>query len=319
MSLSIIGIGEVLWDLLPTGPQLGGAPANFASHAQALGARAQVVTRIGNDALGRDVLERFGRVNLPVETVQLDGARPTGTVTVALTGQGLPQFVIREDVAWDRIEVTPEALAAVRGADAVCFGSLAQRSSVSRASIQRLLAAAPDPALVIFDANLRQKFYSKELIEQSLRFANVLKLNDDELSVFTEMFSLSGGIRPRIEQLSEMFELKVAVLTCGSNGSFVFDRKSWSEQLPKPVEVVDTVGAGDAFTAALALGLLKNMALGEVHAFAAEVARYVCSQAGATPELPPALRNRFRSESGTGSNTSAAEVPSLPSAVPVRH
>ena len=175
MSFRVVGIGEVLWDVFPDGPQLGGAPANFAYHAHALGARAQVLTRIGVDRFGRDILERFKAMELPLGTVQLDSEAPTGTVTVTLNGNGVPHFIIHENVAWDRLEITETARDIVSKANAVCFGTLAQRKPISRATIQQLIAVSPANALRVFDINLRQQFYTREVIEQSLVLANVVK------------------------------------------------------------------------------------------------------------------------------------------------
>jgi fructokinase len=293
MSPKIIGLGEVLWDLLPAGPQLGGAPANFAYHANALGAQALVISRVGNDDLGRAILDRFGQIGLPTGTVQIDAQAPTGTVTVQLSGQGLPRFVIHERVAWDRLELTPAAQEEVRTAEAICFGSLAQRDPCSRAAIQSLMAAAPARALRVFDINLRQNFYSREIIGASLRLANVLKLNDGELPVVAGMFALTGSTEAQLQQLQELFELRTVVLTRGAEGSLLFHDAYRSEQGPKPVSVVDTVGAGDAFTAALVLGLIRGRKVDDIHASAAELAAYVCSQPGATPELPEPLRERI--------------------------
>jgi fructokinase len=293
MSFRVVGLGEVLWDLLPDGPQLGGAPANFAYHANALGARAQVLTRIGNDRFGHEILERFKAMELPPGTVQLDDQAPTGTVTVTLNGNGVPHFVIHENVAWDRLEITKSATDAVRQADAICFGTLAQREPASRATIQRLVSASSANALRVFDINLRQQFYSREIIEQSLVLANVVKLNDVELPILTEIFRLGDSPEQQMEKLAREFGLRLVALTRGPNGSLLFQRDRWSQQPPLPVQVVDTVGAGDAFTAALVMGLLAEMDLDAVHAAAAEVAGYVCTQAGATPALPPQFSKKY--------------------------
>jgi len=292
MSFSVVGIGEVLWDLLPSGPQLGGAPANFAYHAHALGADAAVITRVGDDELGRGILDRFRKMSLPLSSVQVDTLSPTGTASVTLNEAGIPRFHLQENVAWDRLVVTEQLLEVVQNAHAICFGSLAQRSAVARATIQRLLAAAPSDVLRIFDVNLRGNFYSRELVDQSLTLANVLKLNSDELPILAEMFSIHGTHRTQIQSLAEMFQLKCVALTCGDRGSFIYAGGVWSEQLPKPTPVVDTIGAGDSFTAALAMGLLAGMRLEEIHTFANEVAAFVCSQPGATPALPRDFRNR---------------------------
>ena len=280
--------------MLPTGPQLGGAPANFAHQAAALGARAAMVTRVGNDDLGREVLRCFAAAGLPSETVQLDPARPTGTVAVALDESGSPQYTFSKDPAWERLEATSAALRAVRDADAVSFGTLGQRSAISRRAIQQLIAAAPVDALKIFDMNLRLDFYSRELIYESMRLSNVLKMNDAELAAVTAMFSLQGDVRQRIEKLVRMFGFKVVVVTRGPSASLIFRAACWSELSPRPVQVVDTVGAGDAFAAALTIGLLAGKSLGEVHGGAAELARYVCSQRGATPPIPESLRVMFQ-------------------------
>jgi len=293
MSFTVVGLGEVLWDLLPAGPQLGGAPTNFTYQAGALGARAMIVTRVGNDDLGREVIERFIKMNLPLETVQVDPVRLTGTVTVTLNEKGVPQYGFAADTAWEQLALTDSALTAVSSANAICFGTLGQRSPVARKSIQQLVAAASADALRIFDINLRLNFYSREVIEQSMRLSNVLKLNDEELEVLTEMFSLQGNVRRRIEWFVRTFGFKTVVLTSGSLGSLIHQEGRWSEMPPQPVRVVDTVGAGDAFAAALTMGLLSGMDLGEVHAIAAEIARYVCSHPGAMPPMPEAIRRKF--------------------------
>jgi fructokinase len=311
MSFQVVGIGEVLWDLFPAGPQLGGAPANFAYHAHALGARAQVLTRIGRDSFGRDILERFKAMDLPLETVQLDDAAPTGTVTVRLNGDGVPHFVIHENVAWDRLEITDSARAAVASADAICFGSLAQRQPLSRASIQQLVGASSSNALRVFDINLREQFYSRDVIEQSLVLANVVKLNDGELSVLNSLFQLGTSPQQQMEQMARHFGLRLVALTRGPKGSLLYQHGRWSQQPPPPVQVVDTVGAGDSFTAALVMGLLAEMDLDAVHAAAAEVAGYVCTQAGATPALPPELRQRFM-EAARGNAGESAGVVTAP-------
>jgi fructokinase len=312
MSFKVIGLGEVLWDLLPSGPQLGGAPANFAYHAHALGARAQVITRVGNDQLGREILNRLEAMGLAGPTVQMDEAAPTGTVTVALTGNGIPEFTIHEAVAWDSIAATHSALAAVREADAICFGSLAQRGEISRNAIQRLVAAAPAAAWRIFDINLRQHFYNREIIEQSLKLANVLKLNDGELPVMAKMFGIEGLDRQVIEALAKRYSLQVVALTRGPEGSLLYRGGRWSEHGAGQVEIKDTVGAGDSFTAALCLGLLGQMDLDEINAAASQVAAFVCGCAGATPHLPDHLRQLFAHARRTTTPPIAASMVASP-------
>ena len=305
MDFRIVGVGEVLWDLLLTGPQLGGAPANFAYHARSLsgeGGQAKVITRVGKDDYGREIIRRFHDMGLPDETVQVDEDAPTGTAKVELSGNG-PHFTIQQNVAWDSIAATDEAVAAAGSADAICFGSLAQRSKTSRRSIQQLVGAAPAAALRVFDINLRQEFYSRDLIEESLQLANVFKLNDDELPTVAAMFGLAGSTENQIERLALMFGLRVVALTRGANGSLLYEEAGkppgsrgnarWSDCASSPVKVVDTVGAGDSFTAALVMGVLREMDLDEVNEIANAVARYVCSQPGATPRLPVEFAQRF--------------------------
>jgi fructokinase len=293
MNFKVLGVGEVLWDLLPTGPQLGGAPANFACHARALGAEAGVTTRVGSDEYGATIFERFKEMGISNSSLQVDKTAPTGTVTVELTGNGIPHFTIHENVAWDRLEATPAALEAARQADAICFGSLAQRKPQARASIQRLVAAASHNALRVFDVNLRQRYYSREVIEQSLGLATALKLNDAELPVLAAMFGLAGTIPRQIQEISRLFGLQVIALTRGPAGSLLFRSGQWSDCPSAPIDVIDTVGAGDAFTAALVLGLLQEMELDELNSLANEVARFVCSFAGATPPLPKRFSEKF--------------------------
>jgi fructokinase len=299
MNFKIIGLGEVLWDLLPSGRQLGGAPGNFAYHAHALGANACVITRVGDDDLGREIRQRFEQQGIADGTLQVDESAPTGTVTVTLSESGHPNYLIHENVAWDHLAVTPASLKAVREADAICFGSLAQRGEISRATIQRLVTAAPANSLRVFDINLRQKYFSREVIEQSLRLANVLKLNDGELPFLATLFDLSGSIEKQIETLAKKFSLHVVALTRGAAGSLLYQKARWSDCPSVPIKIVDTVGAGDSFTAALVMGLLHQMDLDEINALADEVARYVCSCAGATPPLPKSICERFNRQPAT--------------------
>ena len=315
MAFNIVGVGEVLWDLLQTGPQLGGAPANFAYHAHALGAQAYVITRVGSDDHGREIMRRFRDMGVRPDAIQIDEWAPTGTARVTLSGAGLAHFTIQENVAWDFLAPNSDALALAAEADAICFGSLAQRSAVSRNSIQKLVGAAPAKALRVFDINLRQQFYSQEVIERSLQLANVLKLNDDELPTVARMFGLHGSTENQIRQLARAFDLHLVALTRGSNGSLLYQTQSnaakaaqtddgrWSNCRSRAVRVVDTVGAGDSFTAALVLGVLCKTDLDQINEIANDVARYVCSQAGATPALPVEFAGRFvvdQRKSGTG-------------------
>lgn len=290
MSCKILAVGEVLWDLLPDGKQLGGAPANFTYHCRALGALARLVTRVGDDELGREVLERFRALGLPTETVQVDPEQPTGTVSVTLDRSGQPHFTIHEGVAWDRIRADEAGLAAAGEADAICFGSLAQRSELARQAIRTLVAAAPPTALRVLDVNLRPPFVDRNVIAASLELANILKLNDGELTELATMFGLPAGVREGMEELAGRFGLKVVALTRGAEGSLLLADGEWSDHPGQPTEVSDTIGAGDAFTACLVVGLLAGHPLDAINEHANRVAAYVCSQPGGTPRLPDALK-----------------------------
>lgn len=290
MPFEILALGEVLWDLLPSGKQLGGAPTNFAFHARSLGADAGIVTRVGADALGREVLDRFRSLGLPTDTVQVDPEAPTGTVDVALSGDGQPVYTIRSDVAWDRIEADPPARRRAGSADAVCFGSLAQRAEPSRGSIRALVKAAPEGALRIFDVNLRAPFIDRGVIEESLEIADALKLNDAELPALASMFGLPGDPRAAMDALARRFGLSLVALTRGPAGSLLLADGAWSDHPGVTVSVVDTIGAGDAFTAALVVGRLAGRPLDAINRHANDVAAYVCTQPGGTPLLPDALK-----------------------------
>ncbi len=290
MSDKILALGEVLWDLLPSGKQLGGAPANFTFHCRSLGADASLVTRVGDDDLGREVLDRFRSLGLPVDTVQIDPASPTGTVDVALAPDGQPLYTIRPDAAWDRIEANPLATARVAEAGAVCFGSLAQRDEPSRGSIRALVKAARPGALLMFDVNLRAPFVDRGVIEESLGLANALKLNDGELPALAAMFGLPADTRGAMAALADRFGLSLVALTRGPGGSLLLADRAWSDHPGVPVEVSDTIGAGDAFTSALVVGHLAGHPLDAINRHANAVAAFVCSRPGGTPVLPDALR-----------------------------
>jgi fructokinase len=293
MSFKVIGIGEVLWDLLPAGPQLGGAPANFACHTRQLGAQALVITRVGNDLPGRKIVEQFNHMGITEGVLQIDDLLPTGAAAVVVDEAGVARFSIQENSAWDNLNLTHDALNAVRDADAVCFGTLAQRNIASAATIQKLVEAAPRESLRVFDVNLRPPFYSEEVIERSLNVANVVKLNADELSVLAGMYGLAGDTKRKVTQLVSRFELQLVALTRGAEGSLLYQANNWSELPGGNINVVDTVGAGDAFTAALVMGLLNDLRIEDIHLMATEVAGFVCTQPGATPVLPPHLRAAF--------------------------
>jgi fructokinase len=289
MGFNVLAIGEVLWDMLPAGRKLGGAPANFAIHARALGANARLISRVGDDALGVEILERLASHGLPTDTVPSDPEAPTGTVAVALGPDGQPRFTICEGVAWDRIDAGPVELAASGVADAVCFGTLAQRSERSRRAIRAVVSATRPSALRILDVNLRPPFVDPEVVEGSLALANVLKLNDEELPRLADMLGMAGSTEERLAGLARRYGLSLVVFTRGARGSLLLRENEWSDHPGVPAEVSDTVGAGDAFTAVVATGLLRGWSLDEINRRANRVAAYVCSQPGATPPLPPSL------------------------------
>jgi fructokinase len=300
MKPKLVGIGELLWDMLPDGPQLGGAPANFAYHACALGAEARVISRVGRDDLGHELIRRLERLGVHSDCVEVDLSSPTSTVTVEVDPAGEPRFTIRESVAWDNLRAESAGRLAVSLADAVCFGTLAQRLEPSRSSIRSLVRTAPPSALRILDVNLRQHYYSPPLIAESLELANVLKLNETELPRLAEMFAVTGDERSQISQLAQRHQLRVVAYTRGARGSLLLADGRWSDDPGVSANVVDTVGAGDSFTAAIALGLLAGWDLDRINHLANEVASFVASSAGATPELPLHLRSPFLARFTTG-------------------
>jgi fructokinase len=286
-------MGEALWDVLPEGRKIGGAPANFAYHVSQFGFDSRVVSAVGYDWLGDEILEVFRQKSLKGRIERVD--YPTGTVQVTLDDEGVPCYEIKEGVAWDNIPFTDELQRLALSTRAVCFGSLAQRSSVSRATINRFLDTMPDVdgQLKIFDINLRQSFYTKEVLCASFQRCNVLKINDEELVTISRMFGYPGiDLQDKCWILLAKYNLKMLILTCGINGSYVFTPGVVSFQETPKVPVADTVGAGDSFTAAFTAAILRGASVQEAHKLAVEVSAYVCTQSGAMPELPDALRLR---------------------------
>lgn len=288
-TMTVVGLGEVLWDLLPAGRKLGGAPANFAYHAQALGARGVVASCIGTDALGREVTESLERLGLTVAYVTRAADHPTGTVEVKLDERGHPSYTIIENVAWDFIPCTEQLRALARRCEAVCFGSLAQRCPTSRGTIRSFLQHTPPGCLRVFDINLRQHFYDYAVVSDALASATVLKLNDDELPAIGELLGLSGSERDLMEQLATAHDLGLIALTRGDRGSMLLSADDCVEHPGFQVDVADTVGAGDAFTAALTVGLLRGLDLERISVAANRLAGFVCTQSGATPPIPAEL------------------------------
>jgi len=286
----IVGLGEILWDMLPTGKQLGGAPANFAYHAQALGNLGVVVSCIGQDGLGQEVLQQLQGVDLGIQYIARDPNHPTGTVSVKLDQEGKPDYIIHEQVAWDFIPFGPELEALAGRLHAVCFGSLSQRAPVSRQTIQHFLTASNPNCIRVFDINLRQAFYSLDIIRDMLELCQVLKLNDEELPIVARMLELEGDEQALLSQLRQGYGLQLIVLTKGAAGSVLLSADQVSHQRTEDkLEIADTVGAGDAFTAAVCVGLLQQRDLDTINRAANRLAAYVCTQHGAMPFVPQTL------------------------------
>jgi fructokinase len=288
----VVGMGEALWDVLPEGKKIGGAPANFAYHVSQFGLNSRVVSAVGDDKLGMEILDNFRekKWNAMVEIVPY----PTGTVQVELDAEGVPCYDIKEGVAWDNIPYTPALEDLAKHTKAVCFGSLAQRSVVSRDTINRFIDAMPaEDTLKIFDINLRQGFYTKEILCNSFSKCNILKINDEELVTVSRMFGYPGiDLQDKCWILLAKYNLKMLILTCGVNGSYVFTPGNVSFVETPRVEVADTVGAGDSFTAAFVSSILSGLSIGEAHKLAVETSAYVCTQNGAMPVLPQSLKDR---------------------------
>ena len=293
MKYRLVGIGEILWDVLPSGRKLGGAPANFAYHAHSLGEIGIVVSRVGNEDLGDEIRNALKGLGIAPDFITIDEIHPTGTVSVEIDSEGVPDFIIHEEVAWDYIPETDGLLELAKRTDAVCFGSLAQRAPVSRETIRKFLANTSGDALRIFDINLRQKFYSKSIIEDSLQFANILKVNDAELSLVVNILGLDEDEKDPFKMLSELFELRLIALTKGASGSVLYSEGHKSVHNGYSVKVNDTIGAGDGFTAAMTIGVLKGYELRRINALANRVASYICTQFGATPKIPHEIMDLF--------------------------
>ena len=295
MNQVIVGMGEALWDVLPEGKKIGGAPANFAYHVSQFGFDSRIVSAVGEDTDGTEIMDVFQKKALKTMIARVP--YPTGTVQVTLDAVGVPCYDIKEAVAWDNIPFTDELKSLALNTRAVCFGSLAQRSQVSRDTIKRFLDAMPDldGNLKILDVNLRQGFYTKEILCDSMSRCNVLKINDEELVVISRIFDYPGiDLQDKCWILLAKYNLKMLILTCGTNGSYVFTPGVVSFQETPRVAVADTVGAGDSFTAAFTSAVLAGKPVQEAHKLAVEVSAFVCTQSGAMPELPEVLKNRLK-------------------------
>lgn len=281
----VVGLGEALWDVLPEGKKLGGAPANFAYHAGQFGLQTIAVSALGEDALSEETVLQLEEKKLNYEMPRVP--YPTGTVLVELDAEGIPTYDIKENVAWDNIPFSESIENIARHAQAVCFGSLAQRNVVSRETIYKFLDSTPSDCVKIFDINLRQQFYTKEVIQESLKRCNILKINDEELITIGRMFGYPGlDIENKCFLILGKYNLDMLVLTCGVNGSYVFTPGKVSYQPTPKVEVADTVGAGDSFTGSFCAAILRGKTVEEAHQLAVRVSAYVCTQNGAMPQIP---------------------------------
>ena len=276
----IVGLGEVLWDMLPQGRQLGGAPANFAYHVSQLGYQGIIVSAVGNDALGNDIVKELDSHGIASRISIVDA--PTGVVNVSVDDKGIPSYEIVENVAWDNIPYSEDLQYLASQAVAVCFGSLAQREIVSRDTIMQFIESLPPTCLKVFDINLRQRYYTREIIEWSLEHCDVLKLNDDELAIIKEMLEATTlSDDSFVAKLKQLYDLKIVILTCGEKGSSVYYDDEVNFELTPQVEVVDTVGAGDSFTAAFVATLLQGKSVVEAHRQAVATSATTCTHKGA--------------------------------------
>ena len=299
-NFTIVGLGELLWDLFPSGKQLGGAPANFAYIASLLGDHGIVASRIGADPLGEEAKQRFQQLRLPTDFLQSDSFHPTGTVKVLLDAQGQPRYQITEGVAWDSLEMTPQWRTLAVQSTAVCFGSLAQRSGAARRTIHEFLGATRSTTTRIFDVNLRPPYYSKEALSDSIKRASIIKLNQEELPIVLELLDSPTPLTAGKEKLAAewLLHLSGAQLICitrGARGSLLVSKEGSHEHPGFCVATVDTVGAGDAFTAALVHHFLRGAPLSAMNEAANRMGAWVAGRPGATPEADPAVLEKVRS------------------------
>ena len=289
MKRLVVGLGEVLWDMLPEGRKIGGAPVNFAYHAGQFGIDTMAVSAIGNDKLGEDTIAEMNGKHL--NHIFPSVPYPTGSVQVKLDEKGVPAYDIKENVAWDNIPFTNEIESVARSCRAVCFGSLAQRNAVSRNTIRKFIESTPDGCIRIFDINLRQNFYTSNVIRDSLELCNILKINDEEIMLVSRMFNYdSSNIENVCRTIMEDFSLEMVILTCGTKGSYIFTKDDVSFMPTPKVNVADTVGAGDSFTGSFCAAILRGLPVAEAHKKAVEVSAYVCTQNGAMPEIPESMK-----------------------------
>jgi fructokinase len=286
----IVAIGEILWDMFPSGPRFGGAPANFAGHAASLNAAVSIVSGVGDDELGKSALRLLQNASIDTRFVAVDSRHPTGKVDVKLDASGHASYHFNQHEAWDHIHWTEAIHALASDADAVCFGTLSQRSPNSRDCLRAFVRATGPDALRVLDLNLRAPYYEDAVITDSLEMANVVKLNDEELRLVAATYQLDGSEIDQAREIAKRFALRLVAITRGTRGSLLVNERDHYEEPAQKVEVKDTVGAGDTFTAAMTVGLLRGIPLGEINRAASRMAEYVCTQTGATPPIPIDLR-----------------------------
>lgn len=292
-SMAVTGIGELLWDIFPQGRSIGGGPANFAFHISQFGLDGWMVSAVGDDLAGRELTGQLAGypINTIVETVDF----PTGRIDITLDSDGVPQYKIAHDTAWDHIPYSPALSRLAASTGTVCFGTLGQRSDESSNTIRQFLAEMPEVNLKIFDINLRLNFYTREVIESSLHIADILKINEEEVVTVASLLRLEGTEGDICRRLMEVYGLKILILTKGTDGSYILSSDgSESYRFTPSVEVADTVGAGDSFTAAFTAAYLSGKTIPEAHALAVDVSAFVCTRHGGMPELPQSLISRIR-------------------------
>jgi len=282
-TFNIIGLGEILWDILPNGKHLGGAPANFAYISKQLGNNGIVLSRVGNDEFGKEIFNELKLKNISTDLIQIDAENPTGIVNVRLEN-GQPNYEIVENVAWDFLEFTAKYDDIAERCDAVCFGSLAQRGKISRQTIRKFVEKTK--GLRIFDVNLRQNYFSNEILRESFRLANIVKLNHEELPIISKIFEIEGAkLIEKAEKLLLEFDLKMICVTRGGNGSLLITQDAVSENKGLKIKIADTIGAGDSFTAGMTHGILRDWTLEKINDFANKVGAFVASNTGAMPDF----------------------------------
>lgn len=302
----ILGVGELLWDLLPEGPRLGGAPANFSVMAGRLGNHACILSRIGRDPLGQQALDILRPLPVEISAIQMDPRAETGRVTVALNN-GQPSYTIHEPAAWDFLDAGEEWILLAARSSAICFGSLAQRNPVSRAAIQRLVQATGVGCVRVFDVNLRAPFYSAEILTESVALATVVKMNDAEVPLVLNLLGLANAPLPGESEwdktrlrhgaeklLAEFPRLDLVVITCGGSGSLLVRRDEWHSHPGIKVKIADTIGAGDAFTAAITHYLLRGSSLERLNEAGNQWGAFIASQIGAMPTISEETRESIR-------------------------